>query len=214
MFIPYKAEVEILVNPISNLFIIGFTFLFFISVYSGFTSIDSYILDGFNSSLFSHGFMHGGWGHILGNMFYLLLFGSAICSRIGNATFPTIYFTLIVCSGLIHLIFDGSPAIGASGAVNGVIGIYLFLYPRSKIKCMWTVIWAWGKTFSIRANWLIGFWFLKDLFGALYSEAPIAYVAHLGGLFSGIAIGWLMYKYNWVKRTSNEPNLAQVLSNS
>lgn len=214
MFIPYKAEVELPVIPISNLFIIGFTFLFFISVSSGASSIDSYILDGFNASLFSHGFMHGGWGHILGNMFYLLLFGSAICSRIGNATFPTIYFVLIIASGVVHLIFDGSPAIGASGAVNGVIGIYLFLYPLSKIKCMWTVLWAWGKTFSISAHWLIGFWFLKDLFGALYSEAPIAYVAHLGGLFSGIIIGWLMYKHGWVKRTSNEPNLAQVLSRS
>lgn len=140
MFIPYKAEVKILVNPVANLFIIGFTFMFFISVYSGFTPIDSYTLDGFNTSLFSHGFMHGSWGHILGNMFYLHLFGSAICSRIGNTTFPTIYFCLIITSGLIHLIFDGSPAIGASGAVNGVIGIYLFLYPRSKITCVWTVI--------------------------------------------------------------------------
>lgn len=214
MFIPYKTEVEILVNPVSNLFIIGFTFLFFISVYSGFTSIDSYILDGFNGSLFSHGFMHGGWMHILGNMFYLLLFGSAICSRIGNATFPTVYFLLIITSGAIHLVFDGNPAIGASGAVNGVIGMYLFLYPRSKIKCMWTVIWAWGKTFSISAYWLIGLWFLQDFFGALYSEAPIAYVAHLGGLFSGLMIGWLMYKNNLIKRTSNEPNLAQVLSSS
>lgn len=212
MFIPFKAEVEILVKPVSNLFIIGVTFIFFISVYSGFTSIDSYILDGFNASLFSHGFMHGSWGHILGNMFYLLLFGSAICSRLGNATFPTIYFTLIITSGAIHLIFDGSPAIGASGAVNGVIGIYLFLYPRSKISCMWTVIWAWGETFTISAYWLIGLWFLKDLFGAIYSNAPIAFVAHLGGLFSGVVIGWFMYKNNWVKRTSKEPNLAQLLS--
>lgn len=211
MFLPYKAEVEIFTNPVSNLLIIGFTFIFFISVFTGFSSIDSYILNGFNASLFSYGFMHGGWGHILGNMFYLFLFGNAICSRIGNATFPIIYFCLIITSGAIHLIFDGSPAIGASGAINGVIGIYLFLYPRSKIKCVWTVIWAWGKTFSITAYWLIAFWFIKDLFGVMYSEAPIAYVAHIGGLFSGLIMGWLMYHYNWIKRTSNELNLAQVV---
>lgn len=65
---------------------------------------------------------------------------------------------------------------------------------------------------SIRDYWLIGLWFLKDLFGAIYSNAPIAFVAHLGGLFSGVVIGWFMYKNNWVKRTSKEPNLAQLLS--
>jgi len=77
---------------------------------------------------------------------------------------------------------------------------------------MWTVIWAWGGNFSISAYWLIGLWFLKDLFGAIYSNAPIAFIAHLGGLFSGVVIGWFMYKNNWVKRTSKEPNLAQLLS--
>ncbi|TRY32554.1 rhomboid family intramembrane serine protease [Aliiglaciecola sp. M165] len=211
MFIPYRAEVEVQVEPISNFIVISLTFLFFLFVYSGSRAIDPYVLDGYNASLFFHGFMHGNLSHILGNMYYLFLFGNVICSRIGNATYPFIYFCLIFISGIVHVVFDGAPAIGASGAVNGIIGIYLFLYPKTKINCAWTLIWAWGKKFRVSAYWLIGFWFLKDLYGAFESNAPIAYVAHLGGLFSGILAGWLMYENNWVKRQSDEPNLLQVL---
>lgn len=213
MFIPYKAEVEVLVNPVSNLFIIGLNIFFYVFVFFEFVSINPFILDGYNVSLISHGFMHGNWAHLLGNMFYLFIFGGAVCSRIGNANYPTIFFVLIVCSGTIHLIFDGAPAIGASGAVNGIIGMYLFLYPRSRIKCAWTVIWAAGKTFSIRAYWLIGFWFLSDVFGLIQSNAPIAYVAHIGGLITGIFIGWFMYKNNWIKRTCEQPSLAKLMNN-
>ena len=78
MFIPYKAEVEVLVNPVSNLFIIGLNIFFYVFVFFEFVSINPFILDGHNVSLLSHGFMHGDWAHLLGNMFYLFIFGSAL----------------------------------------------------------------------------------------------------------------------------------------
>jgi len=211
VFIPYKVEIENQIRPVSNLLIIALTFMFFMAVNAGVSLSDSYVLDGFNTSLISHGFMHANWFHLLGNMYYLLLFGNAICSRVGNASFPSIYFLLIIFSGAVHLIIDDNPVIGASGAVNGVIGIYLFLFPTSTIRCRWTLIWLRGEAFSIKALWLIGLWLLQDLYGAINSEAAIAYVAHLGGLFGGLIAGWLMYRYNWIKRTDDEPNLTQLL---
>ena len=210
MFIPFKAEVEVLVSPVANWLLIGLTLFVFVAVELGMGAVEVFVLDGFNASLLFHGFMHGGWLHIFGNMFYLWVFGNAVCSRIGNATFPSIYFALIVLSGSIHLLIDGSPAIGASGAVNGVVGLYLFLYPNSTIRCVWTAGWARGKRFNMRIWWLVGLWFAKDLYGAIHSEAPIAYVAHLGGLYAGLMSGWLLFRLDWIKRRVKEPNLLQL----
>ncbi|QKQ27770.1 rhomboid family intramembrane serine protease [Candidatus Reidiella endopervernicosa] len=138
MFIPYHAEVAVERFPTSNLIIMGFTARTYLLVLTGLTQAEFFFLDGINSSLISHGFMHGSLSHLIGNMFYLWLFGNAICSRVNNPSYPAIYILLIIVAGLTHLIYDGDPAIGASGAVNGVMGMYLFLYPASKIKCVWT----------------------------------------------------------------------------
>ncbi len=210
MFIPYKVDVDFSVEPIANFLIIGLTCLLFILFSLQWIDLDFYLLDGFNASLFSYGFMHFSWPHLLGNMFYLWIFGNAVCAVVGNATFPSVYFLLIILSAIAHLIFNDAAAIGASGAVNGIIGMYLFFYPRSNISCMWTVVWAWGKTFSIKAYWLISLWFLKDIIGALYSEAPIAYEAHLGGFISGIVIAYLMYKYQWIKPQPTENTMLSL----
>lgn len=211
MFLPYRVDAEVKAEPISNYIVMAVTLIFFIPVYFKLRTIDAYVLDGFNPSLLFHGFMHANWPHILGNMYYLFIFGSVICSRIGNATYPFIYLCLIFLSGSIHLLVDGNPAIGASGAVNGILGIFFFLYPRAKIHCAWTLIWAWGKGFSIHTYWLIGLWFIKDLYGAINSEAPIAYSAHVGGMLSGLLVGWFMLEFNWIKRDSYQPNLLEIL---
>lgn len=211
MFIPYRTDIDVTEVPTSNLLIIAFNIFMFVAVWSGVASFDSFILDGAGFGLVSYGFMHAGFFHLLGNMFYLWIFGNAICFCVGSATYPPIFLLLIVLSGIAHLVFDGAPAIGASGAVNGVIGIYLYLYPRSNIRCMWTLIWVWGEKFTVRAYWLIGFWFLKDLYGAINSDAPIAYAAHIGGLLAGLLIGWQLDRHNWIKRDSDEANLIQVL---
>lgn len=212
MFIPFKADVAVLAKPVTIYWIIGLNVLFYLAVLTGVNTTESFVLDGYNLSLFSSGFMHGGFFHLFFNMFYLYIFGSAVCSKVGNATFPLIYFTLIILAAVTHLVVDGDPAVGASGAVCGVIGFYLFLYPKSKIKCMWTVVGLWGETFSITASWLIGFWIVKDLFGAIYGTAPIAYAAHLGGFAFGIIAGWVVLKLNWIKRDCEQPNLKDIMS--
>jgi membrane associated rhomboid family serine protease len=214
VFFPYRAEAEISVFPISNLLIIGTTCLLYLVVLMGGGYVDSFVLDSWNSDLLAYGFMHGSLLHLLFNMYYLWIFGNAVCSNIGNATFPAVYFSLIILTGAFHYFIEGTPVVGASGAVFGVIGLYLFLYPRSVICCVYTTRFNFGQEVSIKAYWLIIFWFLLNLVGFFLIEGPIAYLAHLGGLFIGIGLGYIFYKNSWLKRESSKPNLAQIINGS
>lgn len=212
MFIPYRANVEVEAKPVANQFIIFLTILIYFSVEKGIGLFDTFVLDGVNPTLITHALMHAGWGHLLGNMFYLWLFGNAICSRLGNASYPAIYLTLAATAGIAHMLFNDNGAVGASGAVNGIIGLYLYFYPTTRIHCIWLVWWAFGKKFRIPALFLILFWFVKDFLGAIWGTQAIAYEAHLGGLIAGVFLGWILDSNNWVKRGSNEPQLNELFS--
>jgi membrane associated rhomboid family serine protease len=211
MFLPYSVEVDVERTPTANLWIIGITLLCFLGAVYGPLDPTAFVLDGFNPSLITHAFMHAGFFHLLGNLAYLWIFGNAICARLGSITFPAVYLFLAFSSGVVHLLLDGDPVVGASGAVSGIIGIFLFWYPKSTVNCAWTVLWAAGKTFQIRAYWLISLWLVKDIVGFLYSNAPVAYAAHVGGLVVGFVAGLLMLKYRWVEPDRVEPDLGQLL---
>ncbi len=201
MFVPYKTDATITKLPASNIIMMFFNIIMFLAIFIEVGSFDTFVLDGFNFSLITHAFMHGDFWHLLGNMFYLWIFGNAICSNVGSASYPAIFLSLAIISGTSHLIFDGSPAIGASGAINGIIGIYLYLHPRTNVHCMWTITWLWGEKFTIKAYLLIGFWFLFDIIALIYSDNNnIGYVSHISGLVAGFIVGWLLNKYNWVQK--------------
>ena len=96
----------------------------------------------------------------------------------------------------IHVICDGAPAIGASGAINGVVGFYLILFPTNKVDCFY---WFWFRagTVEVTGYWLVILWFLGDVLGAWLGDAGVAYWAHLGGLGAGIAAGVLYETRGW-----------------
>ena len=214
MFLPYKADVNVQSSCEMNYMLIGFTFLLFILTQFDIGSFDRLVLRGFNTNLLSYGFLHSSWFHVIGNMFYLWVFGSVVCSVVGNASYPALYLSLIVLSGVFHLIFSGAPVVGASGAVNGIIGFYFFLFPQSQIKCFWLNIYSYRTAFYFKAYLLIGFWFLMDILGAFFNKGSIAHVAHIGGFISGIVIAWLMYKYRWIEPVKNQKTLFQLFEGS
>jgi len=211
MFIPYRAEVELKSPPLANLFILLFTSAFYFTAALLDKPLGSFTTDGFNTSLLVAAFMHADVLHLLGNMFYLWIFGNAICSRLGNLNYPGIYMLLAIFASFIHQLFDGAPAVGASGAVNGVIGCYLFYYPKSRIDCMFTIPYFFGKKFTMNALWLIAFWFLADLYGAIWGESSIGYIAHLGGFVGGFLAGWLTWYFGWTKASRYEPTILQLM---
>ncbi len=142
-------------------------------------------------SLISYMFLHGGFMHIAGNMWFLHIFGDNVEDRLGSFYYLVFYLLCGLTSGLFHLFLNYHstvPTIGASGAIAGVMGAYFILYPHSKILTLIPIIiipWF----VEIPAVFFLGFWFVIQLFNAAFSNAMsggIAWWAHVGGFVFGI----------------------------
>ena len=139
-------------------------------------------------------FMHGGWAHILGNMLYLWIFGDNLEDRLGHGRYLLFYLLVGLLASLAHvftsvLIGDNLqiPSLGASGAIAGVLGGYLLLFPGRRV----TVILVRIVT-QVRAIFAVGVWFLLQLVGGLGvlggGSDGVAYAAHIGGFIAGLAL--------------------------
>ena len=143
-------------------------------------------------------FLHGGWLHVIGNMWALWIFGDNVEDRMGPIRFVFFYLACGVAAGIIHVVTNpGSqvPAIGASGAIAGVMAAYFVLYPRARIVAMFLIV-IWPVFFQVPAWIYLGVWFLIQFFsGTLASAAGvqaagIAWWAHIGGFATGLLIFW------------------------
>ncbi len=146
--------------------------------------------------LFSSQFIHGGWMHILGNMWFLWVFGGAVEDAIGPSGYLAFYIVCGLAAGITQTMFSwGSmiPTIGASGAISGVMGAYLILYPRSKVLTLVPLI-IFFFTMRLPALVMIGYWFLIQFLsgiaslGAAQAGGGVAFWAHVGGFLLGAAI--------------------------
>ncbi len=152
-------------------------------------------------SLISSMFLHGGLMHLGGNMLFLWIFGDNIELKFGRAKFLGIYLLWGIVAGLAHVVVDPTssiPAVGASGAISGVLGAYLALFPRARIQTFLMMGFFW-RMMHIQAKWFLPFWlifqnilpFLIGGFG--FAGGGVAYMAHIGGFVIGLAFGY-MYK--------------------
>jgi len=136
-------------------------------------------------------FLHGGFLHIIMNMWFLYIFGDNIEDRLGHIRYLIFYLFCGVAAGLIHLFTNWNsnvPTIGASGAISGVMGAYLLLYPRSKILTL-IFIFFFIQFVEIPAFIFLGIWFLLQLFSAGLTPSNvggIAFWAHIGGFVAGL----------------------------
>jgi membrane associated rhomboid family serine protease len=138
--------------------------------------------------LFGHLFQHGNWLHLVGNMLFLLVFGNAVCAKLGWKKYLTLYFLAGLGAALAHLAIDGDPCVGASGAICGVMAAYAVLFPWNKVLCIWGYGFHFVRRFGeieVRGFWLVGLWVFLDLWWAAFSEGIIAHWAHLGGYALG-----------------------------
>jgi hypothetical protein len=136
-------------------------------------------------------FLHGGFLHILGNMWFLYIFGDNIEDRLGHIRYLIFYIFCGVAAGLVHLLTNWNskiPTIGASGAISGVMGAYLLLYPRARILTL-IPIFLFFQFVELPAFIFLGFWFLLQLFSAGLiprNVGGIAFWAHIGGFIGGL----------------------------
>jgi hypothetical protein len=144
-------------------------------------------------ALLSFMFLHGGVWHLLGNMWSLYIFGDNVEDRLGPFRYLLFYLLSGWVSGLFHLFLNWHspvPTIGASGAIAGVMGAYLILFPRSKILTLIPIFFI-PYFIEIPAFFFLGLWFLLQFLGAAGSDPQgggIAWWAHVGGFVAGIAL--------------------------
>src|SRR5262245_58190239 len=141
-------------------------------------------------------FLHGSWMHVIGNMWYLWIFGDNIEDQLGHGRFIIFYLLCGIVAALGQIAIDpGStlPTIGASGAIAGVMGAYFVLYPRSRVLTLVPLI-IWWEVMELPAIFLLGFWFLLQLFSAgsiavtasSHGTGGVAFMAHVAGFVAGI----------------------------
>jgi membrane associated rhomboid family serine protease len=138
-------------------------------------------------------FMHGGWAHLLGNMLFLWVFGDNIENRIGHIRYLIFYLVCGIIASLSHVFVSGSdslvPSLGASGAISGVLGGYLLLFPSRRVR----VIMGRGVT-TVPAFVALGIWIVFQVISQLgvlggdQGGGGVAYAAHIGGFIAGLAL--------------------------
>lgn len=146
------------------------------------------------TTIFTAMFLHGGWFHILSNMWVLFIFGDNIEARMGGIRYLFFYLLSGTAAGLLQAYVLPSstvPMIGASGAVAGVLGAYLILYPRSRIASLVPIFFIFTLV-ELPAFVFLIFWFISQLYSGLFSlqggAGGIAWWAHIGGFLFGIFI--------------------------
>jgi membrane associated rhomboid family serine protease len=142
-------------------------------------------------------FLHGGWLHLLGNLLYLWIFGDNVEHRFGHGVFLAFYLVSGVAGSLAQVALEPAslvPMLGASGAISGVLGAYLVLFPRNRVHAIFFFF-----IVSVPAALAIGFWVLFQFvqtMGMLAEAAPagggVAYAAHLGGFVAGAAMALVL----------------------
>jgi membrane associated rhomboid family serine protease/Zn-finger nucleic acid-binding protein len=208
MFIPYSDDNQTRRFPVVNYLLITINVLVYLSVNfqpNAWELIKPYALHPDNVTfvtLISCMFLHSGFLHILGNMLFLHIYGDNIEDKFGHLGYLVFYLTAGVVAGLFHVATGIKPCIGASGAVAGVMGAYVVLYPMAKIRFLFIFI-PIIKRIELYSWLVLSFWFGGQLLSHFStSNAGIAFSAHIGGFICGTIVSGLLLLAN---RVESEP---------
>ncbi len=149
------------------------------------------------STLFSSMFLHGGWLHLIGNMWFLWIYGDNVEDVLGRSRYLTFYLLCGLVAALTHLLFNADsrvPTVGASGAIAGVMGGYLLKFPHSRIVTLVPII-VFFTTIEVPAFLILIYWFVIQVFSGIgsvgeshLSQGGVAWFAHVGGFVAGLAL--------------------------
>jgi membrane associated rhomboid family serine protease len=217
MFIPFRTDRRLRYTPWVNYCLITANVIIFILTRNQIQGMASeretynflvrnypvlnYFLDPKHLSVYqfvTSAFLHADVWHLGFNMLFLWVFGNSVEDRLGKVGYLGFYLTGAVVSGLGHALFEVNPAIGASGAVCAVTGIYLALFPMTRVTVLiWIII---IYFFEVTSLLFIGFKVALDFFFFLGGSGGVAYLAHLAGYMIGFAIGMAMLKTRLLPR--------------
>ena len=154
--------------------------------------------------VFTSMFMHGSWAHIIGNMWFLWLFGNNVEDSMGRARFVVFYLLSGVGAAMAQVFADPAsiiPMVGASGAISGVMGAYILLFPHVRVYNL-VPIGFFITTIALPAWVMLGYWMLLQLLGGFASETGggVAFWAHAGGFLVGLATIKLFAQPNYLEQ--------------
>lgn len=151
--------------------------------------------------LVSSMFLHGGWLHIISNMWFLWIFGDNIEAQLGHLGFTAFYLISGLAAAFTQYALDPSstiPILGASGAIAGVLGGYLVIFPHAKIESLVTTFGGFVTTVNIPASFMLFYWFITQLFSGVgsvavgtHNQGGVAFFAHVGGFVAG----WIIAQF-------------------
>lgn len=151
-------------------------------------------------------FLHGGWFHFLGNMLFLWIFGDNVEDRLGRPGFVGFYLGCGIAASAAHLLISPDsavPTIGASGAIAGVMGGYMLLYPRARVEVLIFLFFI-IDIVSLPAVFFLGFWFVLQFIQGTQSlrvshGGGVAFWAHIGGFVAGVLVVLLLKQNGWLR---------------
>ncbi len=176
-------------------------------------------------TVFSSMFLHGGWFHLIGNLWFLWIFGNNVEDSMGHVRFAVFYLVCGLAAAFLQLAFNPEsaiPMVGASGAIGGVMGAYIVLYPRVHVH-MLLFLGLFVTTFAVPAVVMLGYWIVLQLLGGVGSIGAtgggVAFWAHVGGFLAG-AILVLLFRdrrlldrhpyHGWRQRRSPTRNWRRI----
>ena len=172
------------------------------------------VLDGRSNwtTVLSSMFMHGGWLHLIGNMWFLWIFGDNVEDAMGHVRFVVFYLLCGVAAAAAQTIADPAstvPMVGASGAIGGVMGAYALLYPRAHVH-MFIFLGFYMTTVAVPAIYMLGYWFLLQLVSGLPALANkqlggVAFWAHVGGFVTGLAFAFVFRQSGRLATRASRP---------
>jgi membrane associated rhomboid family serine protease len=214
--IPIGDEIRARRVPIVNYALIAINVLVFLyqlmqgegveGLVMAFGAVPAYITDPANHpfaflTLLSSMFLHGGWMHLIGNMLYLGIFGDNVEDVLGHTLYLLFYLTAGVAAGLAQVATAPTamiPAVGASGAIAGVLAVYLVLYPTAPVRVL-VPVFVFMRVARLPAVVVLGLWFVIQLFNGFFSlgmttmaTGGVAWFAHIGGFVVGLFVGLLL----------------------
>ncbi len=145
------------------------------------------------ATLFTSMFLHGGFMHLAGNMLYLWIFGNNVEDAMGHVRFAIFYLLSGIAAAMAQALPNPDstiPMIGASGAISGVLGAYLLLYPRARVLVL-IPLGAFSRVVYVPAMFVLGFWFVLQLISSALADpgqGGVAFGAHIGGFIAGMAL--------------------------
>ena len=154
--------------------------------YSAHTDLAPHIPLPFWSTLLTSMFLHGGWMHLGGNMLYLWIFGDNLEKVMGHLRFLIFYLVCGVAAGLTHIAFNAHsnmPTVGASGAISGILGGYMLMFPRNRVRVL-----TQRGVMAVPAFVMLGLWILGSLGARTEETGGVAFMAHVGGFVAGLVL--------------------------